>query len=175
MGVLFLVALILAWPTLGLSLLVWAVAAYLLHIKNKVMKIERREQIGKIIEPLFTDRYAEFFIALDLPTVSTMSVDESYQCGRHLVNYICHNPSESVIFIAALKKMADTESGFCHPVVAVGKESLNELKGDIHILCYWGVEAIMKNNSLKCFEKIDLSRLVKQKASLAILRELTLT
>ncbi len=68
MGLLFIVALVLAWPTFGLSLVAWFVLMWF-NAKQKVAGIHRREEMKTVIEPLFRGQFAEFFLALDVPTL----------------------------------------------------------------------------------------------------------
>jgi hypothetical protein len=162
MGILLIVALILAWPTYGLSLLAWIVLAFF-KAKSKAAKAARREEIKESIEPLFQGRFAEFFMELDIPIYSWEEITpaEAHQCGRLVMNYIAHNLSETRLFMQGLQKW-----GF-NPVLAARGESSGK-KGEIHMVCYRAVEALTTNNKLKCFEKIDVLDVVKERAMLEI-------
>ncbi len=158
MGILFLIAVVLAWPTFGLSLVIWFILAWI-NAKNKVAKSDRRVELKKVIEPVFQGRFAEFFHALDVPTMGgDLSKEEAHQCGWHVMNYLAQNPSEAALFMKGLdtwKKKGGT--ALCDPITAVHKEKSSPKKGEIHLTSYRAIEAIMTNNpNLSCFKEIDL-------------------
>lgn len=159
MGILFIVALILAWPTFGISLVVWCVLAWF-NASQKVAGINRREEQKTVIEPLFQGRFSDFFYALDMPTTlgEELTEQEAHQCGRHIMNYLASNPSESVIFMKGLDKWRTKGSPtLCDPVTAASYEKNLNAKGAIHLTSYRAIEAVMTNNpSLGCFSKISL-------------------
>jgi hypothetical protein len=70
-GILFIVALILAWPTFGLSIVAYValfVVRSYLREKTKVDGMMRRADFRSLMEPLFQGRSEEFFLTLDIPT-----------------------------------------------------------------------------------------------------------
>ncbi len=159
MGILFLVALVLAWPTFGLSLVVWFILAWS-KAKNKVAKSDRREELKTVIEPLFQGRFADFYYALDVPTIGgNPSIQEAHQCGRHIMNYLAQNPSEAALFMKGLDKKLKTmgNTSLCAPVTAALKEKTTPQKGDIHLTSYRAIEAIITNNpNLSCFKNVSI-------------------
>lgn len=159
MALLFVIALVLAWPTFGLSIVAWFVLLFF-KSKGNAEKINRREEVKSIIEPLFQEQFSDFFMALDMPLHHgcELTKDEAHQCGRHVMSYLSHNPSEAAIFMQGLKKWATKGSSqLCDPATAAGDEKNYNAKGEIHLTAYRAVEAIMtNNNSFKCFHKIEL-------------------
>ncbi len=161
MGVLFIVALLLAWPTFGLSLIVWVVIAFF-NIKKKEYNNNQRKVISEIISPLFKERYGEFYKSLDIPYVLFDYGPESdaIKCGRHIVNYISHNPEEAAQFIEGLKFWTlKGSSSLCDPIEAAKCEVGQNIKRHIHLVSYRAIEALMMHNNLPCFNSVDLPRL----------------
>lgn len=161
MTLLFIVALLLAWPTFGISLLLWF-AILVFRGKQQADATARRHVTSEVIEPLFRGRFSDFYKALDIPHKFDADItDESaHQCGRHIMNYLSHNPSEAAIFVKGLKKWALKGSGnLCDPVEAAETESRYDAKEEIHLVSYRAIEALMKQNSLRCFNSVDLDAL----------------
>lgn len=169
MGWLFLLALVLAWPTFGLSILAWLVLAFF-KSKGKVDAIVERDNRKVLIEPIFGGRFSEFFKALDMPILHGYCVDESdaYQCGRHIMNFLAHNPQEGALFLQGLKKWKTKGSyQLCDPVTAAESERTYNAKAEIHLVSYRAVEALMTNNNgLRCFGAINYGKLVEQRVML---------
>ncbi len=168
MGILFIVALLLAWPTYGLSIVVW-VALLFINAKGNANKVERREKVKEAIEPLFEGRFSEFFFALDMPTYEweELSEADAHQCGRHIMNYIAQNPTETSLFINGLRKWTTKgDSNLCDPITAAQDENRYNAKGEIHLVCYRAVEALMTNNKLNCFSKVDFAGVIEKKVML---------
>lgn len=165
MAILFLLALVLAWPTYGLSVLAWVVIAIVMA-KSKANRAVDRETRKIYIEPLFTGRFADFFRALDVPTRGATVVSEAHahQCGRHIMNYVAHNPAEGAEFMRGLEKWRTKgDPQPCHPVVAAGDEVRFNQRGAIHLVSWRAIEAVMTNNpGLECFRDIDLAGVKKR-------------
>ncbi len=166
MSILLIIALILAWPTYGLSLLAWLV---LLHFssKRKLKGIDRMRENQPLIDSLFRKQHAEFVRTLDLPYLSGLRLSEAdaNQCARHLINYLAHNPDEAALFIKGLEKWKPLNSTqLSDPVTAARSEKQYNAKGEIHLTSYRAIEALMTNNKgLKCFELIDLGKLMQER------------
>lgn len=158
MGILFIVAVLFAIPTYGVSLAVWCGVA-VMRAKSQVHQSTERESRRVFVEPLFTGQFAEFFQALDMPLVPGGTVDhaDAHKCGRHIMNYLAHNPEEGVVFMRGLNKWRTKgEYSPCHPVIAASDERTLNCKGEIHLVAYRAVEAVMVNNpGLSCFRSID--------------------
>jgi hypothetical protein len=157
MGLLFILALILAWPTLGLSLVAWFVFLFLKG-KKQAKASDQRKVIAEVIEPIFKGRFANFYDALDVPfDWDEGSQSKSHQCGRFIMNYLANNPSEAAIFTRGLKRWATKGSGqLCDPVEAAEFEKRYDEKKEIHLTAYRAIEALMSQNNLPCFEGVDL-------------------
>lgn len=171
MAILFLVALVLAWPTFGLSIVAWFVVAAI-RGHNRHSKNEQRRSRATLLAPMFNGRYAEFFEALDIPRLygSVMMEDDADSCGRHIVNYIAHNPEESFVFSQGLMRWR-TKGGsqLCDPILAAETETLLDEKAEIHLVSYRAIEALMINNrSLRCFHSIDLGQVVAEIARIEL-------
>lgn len=171
MGLLFIVSVLLAWPTYGLSILLW----FVLVVARGVFKgfaIKRREQAKNVLMPLFPEDLGFFFSALDVPLVSgyRLTEEESRQCGSHFVNYLSHNPSEAALFIKGLERWRTKgEESLCNPVNAALDENHLECKREIHLTAYRAIEALMTNNKhLKCFHKIDYGRVLEYRQRIEI-------
>lgn len=173
MGILFIIALLLAWPTFGLSIVAW-VAILFINAKGHANKVERREKVKEAVEPLFEGRFAEFFLALDMPIYEweELSEAEAHQCGRHIMNYIAHNPTETSEFIRGLQKWKTKGApNLCDPITAAQDENRYNAKGEIHAVSYRAVEALMTNNSIPCFKKVDFDGIAAKKAMMGRFNE----
>lgn len=158
MGLLFILALLLAWPTFGLSLVAWFVLFALKGFKQAEAS-EQRKIVAEVIEPLFKGRFADFYDALDIPYLrnAERTQSKSHQCGRFIMNYLAHNPSEAAIFTRGLKRWAAKGSGqLCDPVEAAEFETRYDEKKEIHLVAYRAIEALMSQNNLPCFQGVDL-------------------
>ncbi len=158
MSLLFILALLLAWPTFGLSLVAWLLLLFLKGAKQAKAS-EQRKVVSEVIEPLFKGRFADFYDALDVPYRwdSERTQSQSHQCGRFIMNYLAHNPGEAAIFTRGLKRWATKGSGqLCDPVEAAEFETHYDEKKEIHLTAYRAIEALMSQNNLPCFQGIDL-------------------
>jgi len=163
MPLLFIIALLLAWPTFGISLVAWFVVLFF-RGKQQADATARRHVTSEVIEPLFRGRFSDFYRSLDIPHKSGTQVSEesAHQCGRHIMNYISHNPSEAATFIRGLKKWATKGSGtLCDPVEAAETESKYDAKEEIHLVSYRAIEALMTQNPLQCFSSVDLNAITQ--------------
>lgn len=170
-GILFIVAVLFAIPTYGVSLIAWFVLA-LLRAQGRAGRSDERENRKVYIEPLFTGRFAEFFRALDMPFIIGETIDhnDAHKCGRHIMNYIAHNSEEGAVFMRGLDKWR-TKGDYspCHPIVAANEERALNCKGEIHLVAYRAVEAIITNNpNLPCFRSIDPLELTFRRQMLEI-------
>ena len=159
MAILFIVALVLAWPTFGLSLVAW----FVLHfIKSNGDEQKRtvRESGKLLLEPLFAGRFAKFFTTLDVPILDWAELNDAdaEKCGRHIMAYLAHNPEEGALFIRGLQKWKT--KGAHHPldpVIAAESENMSQRKGEIHLASYRAIESLMTNNrQLTCFRAVCL-------------------
>ena len=164
MGILFLVALVLIWPTYGLSILAWLIFAFLRGQAEKG-KVEHRKEIAGEISGLIHGQYAKFFLALDMPfwIDSEISQAEADQCGRHIVNYIGHNSQEYAVFVKGLLKWKTKGSFNFEPIIAAQSEKDYKCFAEIHAVCDRPIVALMANNkNLKCFGKVNLPELMSK-------------
>jgi hypothetical protein len=158
MAVLFVLALLLAWPTFGLSLVAWLILGFF-KSKSKAIKADRRSSVLQAISPLFGERYAEFYEALNVPRLvfEAPSKDEAYQCGRLIVSYIAHNPSETALLLEGLKlRTLHGNSNLWDPVDAVKCEAQHSAMGNIQLISYRAIETLMTQNNLPCFRYVSL-------------------
>lgn len=162
MGILFLLALVLAWPTFGLSIVAWLVLT-IVHAKSVAAKADRREEVGKIIHPLFGGKYAEFYRAINVPVVFHFPDPdkEHHQAGRHIANYLAHNPEEAAIFMEGLTRWKTKGSvQLCDPISAANFERDLGGKFEIRLTAYRAIQALLVNNqNLPCFRNVDFSSL----------------
>lgn len=173
MGGLFIVALLLAWPTFGLSIVAWVVLAFF-NAKKNAYKNNQRRVISEIISPMFVGKYGVFYCELDVPYEAYADDPRGFfdrdpspdcipvQCGRHIVNYISHNPEEAALFVEGLKFWSiKGRSALYDPVEAAKCERVQKEKRNIHLVSYRAIEALMMHNNLPCFNGVDLP-LLKQ-------------
>ncbi|WP_300725424.1 tetratricopeptide repeat protein [Pseudomonas sp.] len=159
MQIAFVVALVLAWPTFGLSVLCWAVCFYVFGRKKTKARIPKADLAA--VEAVFQHEYADFFKALDVPYLqgAVITDGEAEQCGRHIKNYIAGNPPEIGLFFKGLAKWR-TKGGdaYASPAIAAGEEFKFNLKEHVHGVSYRAIEALMINNpGLRCFKSVNLA------------------
>ena len=157
MGILFVVALLLAWPTFGLSILVWIVLLAV-QTKGKVNKVEQRHERKGFIEPLFANQYAEFYYALLGKYASQRKPDYpiAHQGGRLIMNYIAHNPEEAALFMKGLQRIPNSRPGLATALEAVEYEKAQGDMRYIHLVAYNGIQTMKKQNpDLRCFDKFS--------------------
>lgn len=156
---LFVLALLLAWPTLGLSLVAWCALAWF-RAASQSARIRRMKEMRDSIEPLFSPGLDKFFLALDMPVRKSQQVtaQDAETCGRHILNYLSNNPSEAAIFIRGAGKHAQRSgSGKLDAVDAAMWERMCAAPGDVHVPSYRAVVAITRNNpSIRSFDAINL-------------------
>lgn len=166
MGILFLVALVLAWPTFGLSLVAYfalrLVRGYL-QAKAQMEGKLRRADFRTLMEPLFQGRIEEFFLTLDIPRWAwangEFTKEEARECMKHILYFFSDNPDEAAQFMRALESHR-VESGAAglDPISAARAE--RDKKGEIHFLVYQAITTIMNRNpSLGSFSKVDIAEL----------------
>jgi len=168
MSWLFILALILAWPTFGISILAWLFLAFL-KAKKRAGKIDQMRQTKTVLDPLFQERFSDFFSSLDVPFKNgeTISNEEADHCGRLVVNFIAYNPEEMELFINGLKRWKDgTGSALCNPIQAAKIESFLS-KAEVHLAAYRAIEALSVNNKdLRSFQKINIPLMKERMVSI---------
>ena len=110
MGILLLVALVLAWPTFGLSLVAYfalrLVRGYL-QAKAQMEGKQRRADFRTLMEPLFQGRIEEFFVTLEIPRWAwadgEFTKEEARECMKHILYFFSDNPDEAAQFTRALE------------------------------------------------------------------------
>ncbi|WP_162782131.1 hypothetical protein [Arenimonas caeni] len=161
MGILFVVALVLAVPTFGLSLVAWAVVA-LMRAKGKRA---RRDNATAKLEPVFAGEFADLVLSLDVPLREGQELTEAeaHQCGRHIMKYLANNPSEEAVFKRGVNKWKiGSAVGDWSPALAASSEAANGGWGDVHAVSFRAIEALMTNNTLGCFSKVDLPEVTRR-------------
>lgn len=164
----FLLALLLAWPTFGLSLLAWF--GWRMWIGYSRAKASQKSEVmTALLEPVFRGEYAMFAMGLQLPYPDHL-LDEDFndggvrtqkdmhQCGRLIMKYLAHNPKEAEAFIDALKYYGTTKQGeFEEPHEVLDWEFYRyRCDGPLKVVSYRAVAALMSNNTLTCFRSVDL-------------------
>lgn len=171
MGILFLVALLLAWPTFGLSIVAWLGLAWAKAARTGQRASARRSRVAAI-EPMFQYEYDDFdgFVdMMDLPMVPgmTMSSEEQYTCGRLIMNYIAHHERECAVFIALFMATGRNHAGgglsMASYTLLVEKTQERKLA---HAICYRAVETLISSNRLPCFRSVDYGEVVAQLANM---------
>ncbi|QGM48261.1 hypothetical protein [Methylocystis heyeri] len=162
-GFLFVIALVLAWPTFGASLVIWWILAAK-NAKDKIRAIEQREKNAAHLEPLFKNNFAAFFLSLDVPIKygSYFTSNEAELCGRYIMIYLANNPEEAELFIEGLKKWKTKGSyELAEPVIAAECEISCRQKLHVHLASYRAIEALVANNNLACFSPVNYNEVVQ--------------
>jgi len=168
---LFVLAVFLAWPTFGLSLLAlfgWiAWTGY-----SRGQKAENRQAMSVELEPIFDndgteDGYHNFMLSLGLPRKNENVELTEYQllmlkeCGRLIMLYFAHNPREAKALMEA-RKMIDPDEFVSLGELLQWEDSEHRSfiwgyhSSDLRLVCFHAVKALMTNNDLPCFEPFDL-------------------
>ncbi|NOV15444.1 hypothetical protein E5S70_04965 [Ensifer adhaerens] len=166
MYILVIVALVLAWPTYGLSILAWFVLRFI-RISRRVAAQEKAVRAASI-ESMFQGRYDKFFRLLDLPILFERSVsdEDAMRGGRHIAKYLIHNEEEATLFREGIREWC--EKDYWDPFISAEMESENG-KAKIHLAAYRAIVALMTNNgNLRCFNAINYGKLVEAKTLLEI-------
>lgn len=154
---LFLLAVLLAFPTSGISIVAWLIYRYIRY-QAESSRLSRRVQVREeIIKPLLNDRYLEYFIALAIPIRHGISIThrEAEQCGRHIINFISHNPSVTSEFLKELQELSN-EGGLIDPIEALRIEREIGGLGNIHMISYKSMMTLIRQNDIPCFNKVDM-------------------
>lgn len=129
----------------------------------KMMKGQKRHAVREssrsVLEPLFNDKYAEFFILLEVPLLPDVMVtrQEAYLCGRHIMVYLADNPDEAKLFLSSVLRYPESvdvvESAY-HEVMA---EHIQEVR----LTAYRSIAFIMSKYKHPFFQKVDLEEVRK--------------
>lgn len=168
MTLLFLLAVLLAIPTYGLSLLAWFVWAFLAarnNTKDKITKLDHMRATRSVVEPLVGGTTAEFYQALDVPNVlfDTGSEARDAQCGQHILNFISHNPDLVQAFMEALKlQQLKGSPSLPTAIETIEFERSWDDGGPMHFLCYFSIGTLTSQNRLPCFDDVDTASMAKK-------------
>lgn len=172
MTLLFLLAVLLAIPTYGLSIiawLVWFLLAARNNAKNRIAGLDHMRATRSIVEPLVGGSWSDFYQALDIPKIYAGACSESHnrQCGQHILNFISHNPDLTQAFMDALKLHRSKESDSLPTAVeAIGFERSLQ-GGPMHHICYFAIATLTSQNNLPCFDDIDTASMTEKMIQIA--------
>lgn len=158
----FILALVLAIPTYGISILIWIVWLFVkgyFTAKARIASADQRQFVRHVmIEPLLGGySEIEFFDALDIPLTSYYISDEDKEmCIHHILNFISNNKEIAGVFIQGSKRYLypDKSEGDAYLAATAERESSN--LGFVHYAVYVAILSLCSNNHLPCFDGIDL-------------------
>lgn len=157
MNILFIVALLLAWPTYGMSIILWIIIFFLKPI-TAADKIKMRHKIAPELELLFDNRHSEFYDALDIPLKS--EIDDSHQFVTYIINYIAQNPDELHTFINGMKRWTRRDGSLCHPSIVVRIEKRMGDRHGVYEVSIRAIDCLVRNNpSIQLFQSVDIDRI----------------
>ncbi len=176
MTLLFLLAILLAIPTYGLSLLAWVAWFFLAarnNAKERISGLERMRATRSVVEPLVGGTRSEFYQALDIPKSygDERSDASDSQCGQHILNFISHNPDATQAFMEALKLHRLKGSASLPTAIEAIRFERGWQGGPMHQLCYLAIATLTEQNNLPCFDNVDVTS-VMTKMREAKLKEL---
>lgn len=119
---------------------------------------QTRRTNAEIISPLFQGRFGDFYLALDVPLERDQQVskEDATKCGRHIMNYLAHNPEEAALFTRGLSRWnIKGSNALCDPVTAASSEVIYDAKAEVHATSYRAIESLIKQNNLACFKTVD--------------------
>lgn len=162
MTILFILAILLAIPTSGLSILAWIVWFFLAarnKAKDRVSGINHMRATRSVVEPLVGGDTAEFYQSLDIPKAyaETRSKPHDSQCGQHILNFISHNPDLTQAFMEALKLHRLKGSASLPTAIEAIEFERGWQGGPIHHICYFAIATLTSQNRLPCFDDVDIA------------------
>lgn len=164
MTILFLFAILLAIPTSGLSLLAWIVWFFWVawnKAKEKSSGLNHMRATRSVVEPLVGGDAGEFYKSLLIPKIYTEERGGSHdsQCGRHILNFISHNPEITQAFMEALKfHRLKGSASLPTAIEAIEFErGWQGGGGPIHHICYFSIATLTSQNRLTCFDDVDIA------------------
>lgn len=167
MTILFLIAILLAIPTYGLSLIAWAAWFFWTarnNARDRIAGLEHMRATRSVVEPLVGGTRSDFYRALDIPRINadTRSETLDLQCGQHILNFISHNPDATQAFMEALKlHRLKGSASLPTAIEAIGFER-GWQGGPMHHLCYQAIATLTAQNNLSCFDDVDMLSMVKK-------------
>lgn len=167
MTLLFFLAVLLAIPTYGLSLLAWVAWFFLAarnNAKERINGLERMRATRSVVEPLVGGTRSEFYQALDIPKSyrDDRSDARDSQCGQHILNFISHNPDATQAFMEALKLHRLKGSASLPTAIEAIRFERGWQGGPMHHLCYSAIATLMEQNNLPCFDNVDVTSVMKK-------------
>ena len=161
MTLLFLLAVLLAIPSSGLSIVAWVVWFFLSarkNVKEKGTGLDHMRATRATIEPLVGGTWSDFYQALDIPKNSKKSSFEANdtRCGQHILNFISHNPHITQAFMNALK--LHRVKGNPSPTTAIDSIRFERdwQGGPVHYICYLAISTLTSQNNMPCFDDVDM-------------------
>jgi len=172
MTIIFLLALLLAIPTYGLSLLAWIVWMFLAAgrtAKDRVTGLDHMRATRSAVEPLVGGTRSEFYQALDMKKTrsGTKSESRDSECGQHILNFISHNPDFTQAFMEALKFHRLKGSVSLPTAIESIELERSWQGGPMHHICYFAIAALTVQNSLPCFDDVDIAWMTKKMFEIA--------
>jgi hypothetical protein len=168
MTLLFLLAVLLAIPTFGLSILAWIVWFFLVaqnNAKDKITGLDHMRATRSVIKPLVGGTTADLYQALNVPNalIDTGSEARDAQCGQHILNFISHNPDLVQAFMEALK-LQQVKGSVSLPTAidTIELERSWDDGGPMHFLCYFSIGTLTAQNSLPCFDNVDTASMTRK-------------
>lgn len=172
MTILFILAILLAIPTSGISILAWIVWFFLAarnKAKDRVSGLNHMRATRSIVEPLVGGDKAEFYQALDIPKTyaETRSEPRDSQCGQHILNFISHNPDLTQAFMEALKLHRLKGSASLPTAIEAIEFERGWQGGPIHHICYFAIATLTSQNRLPCFDDVDIVSMTEKMYEIA--------
>lgn len=172
MTILFILAILLAIPTSGISILAWIVWFFLAarnKAKDRVSGLNHMRATRSIVEPLVGGDKAEFYQALDIPKTyaETRSEPRDSQCGQHILNFISHNPDLTQAFMEALKLHRLKGSASLPTAIEAIEFERGWQGGPIHHICYFAIATLTSQNRLPCFDDVDIVSMTEKMNQIA--------
>lgn len=115
---------------------------------------------AELIEPLFREKFADFYLALLIPRLPAgkVTLQDAEQCGRYIVSEIARNSSDVYTLLRGLRKWEPVGSiSLSNPVEVAEQEYRTGNRADIHFVAYRAIETLMSNGTPSCFADVDLA------------------
>ena len=119
-----------------------------------------RDSAKNVLEPIFNEKYAEFYYELDVPLLpnTQLTHQDACTCGRHVMIYLADNPDEAKLFLSGLQDFSG-DGPPSPPDEAASYERMGEHYNNVRLPAYRGIAYIVEHYNHAFFKNVDMPRL----------------
>lgn len=167
MTFLFLLSILFAIPTFGLSVLAWLFYFFWAarnNAKDRVSGLNHMRATRSVVASLVGGDTAEFYRSLYVPKTCEegICVANDSQCGRHILNFISYNPDITQEFMQALNLHRLKGSASLPTIIEAIEFERDWQFRPLHNVCYFAIVTLTSQNRLPCFDDVDIPSMIKK-------------